>query len=381
MAENSGTFSQPELVRYSRHILLKEVGSAGQQKLKAARVLVVGAGGLGSPALLYLAAAGVGTLGLIDHDKVDLSNLQRQVIYTDEDLGKFKASSAAARLQKLNGEISVIAYSEKLNAANAENIISNYDIVIDGSDNFNTRYLVNDACVLLGKTNIYGAVFRFEGQVSLFQAPGPCYRCLYATAPPAEAIANCAEGGVLGVLPGVIGMLQATETIKWILGVGEPLTGRLLLFDGLSMSFDELTIERNKACAICGDKPAIKSLLEEKVVCASTSDMHEEAISAQSLAALLEQKNPPLLLDVRSGEEYLLGNLPGSRLLPLDEIEERLDTLEEEKTRTIVVYCKSGARSRKAMDILRLAGFSHVRHLTGGIISWKLEIDPAITVT
>ncbi len=382
-------FSPSELARYSRHILLPEVGSAGQLKLKKARVLIVGAGGLGSPAALYLTAAGVGTIGIIDDDAVDLSNLQRQVIYTASDVGQLKANSAAARMSALNSETQIIALPEKITAANARQIIGAYDIVIDGTDNFSTRYLVNDACVMLGKPYIYGAIFRFEGQVSFFNPTAGCYRCLFPKAPPAETIPNCAEGGVLGVLPGIIGMLQATEAIKWILGIGDLLIGRLLLYNSLPMTFDELKIGRDKSCALCGDNPTIKALVEENIVCASqysdkeltstsTSTSTSNTISARELSQLLSHDNAPLLLDVRRGDEYILGNLPDSVLIPVDELEMRLDVLDKDKD--IVVYCKSGARSRRAEEILLAAGFKNVRHLTGGIMSWAQEVDPSVGV-
>ncbi len=377
--QRNGNFSPSELARYSRHLLLPELGSAGQLKLKKSKILIVGAGGLGSPAALYLAAAGVGTIGIIDHDAVDLSNLQRQVIYTKDDIGKSKANTAAARMGALNGDIEIKALPEKLSAANAKQIIAGYDLVIDGTDNFSTRYLVNDACVMLGKPNVYGAIFRFEGQVSLFNPPaGPCYRCLFPKAPPAETIPSCAEGGVLGVLPGIIGTLQATEAIKYLLGIGESLVGRLLLFNCLPMTFDELKISRNVDCALCGDNPSIAEIKEESIVCASESS-DKVALSARELSALLSQDNPPLLLDVRRGEEYILGNLPDSVLIPVDELEERLAVLDKDKD--IVVYCKSGARSRKAMEMLKAAGFKRVRHLTGGIISWAQEVDPSVGVS
>ncbi len=377
--DRTGDFSPSELARYNRHLLLPEVGSAGQLKLKQSKILIVGAGGLGSPIALYLAAAGVGTIGIIDDDNVDLSNLQRQVIYTKEDIGKSKANSAAARMGALNGDIEIEALHEKLSTANAKQIIAGYDLVIDGTDNFSTRYLVNDACVMLGKPNVYGAIFRFEGQVSLFNPPaGPCYRCLFPQAPPAETIPNCAEGGVLGVLPGIIGTLQATEAIKHILGIGEPLVGRLLLFNCLPMTFDELKIKRDANCALCGDNPTISKLTDEAALCTSETP-GKEALSARELSALLSQDNPPLLLDVRRGEEYILGNLPDSVLIPVDELNERLEVLDKDKD--IVVYCKSGARSRRAMDMLKAAGFKKVRHLTGGIISWAQEVDPSLGVS
>lgn len=384
-AAQAAQFSHSELTRYSRHLLLPEVGILGQQKLKNAKVLVVGAGGLGCPTSLYLAAAGVGHLGLVDFDPIDLSNLQRQILYKTKDVGKSKVATAAARIRELNDEIRVQVFDEKLSARNARSIVEQFDIVIDGTDNFSTRYLINDACVLTGKPNVYGSIYRFEGQLSLFHPPaGPCYRCLFPEAPPPEAVPNCAEGGVLGVLAGTIGVLQATEALKWILGIGgSGLLGSLLLYDAIDVRFDKLKIRRNQDCAICGKDPTITELVDTVVTCAIElePEVGEEPteISVQSLQKLLtEDPGKVRLLDVRTSEEFVLCQLPDAQLIPIDELESRikeLDTAQE-----IVVYCKSGVRSRKAAQLLRLKGFKKVRHLTGGIVRWAREIDKSIIV-
>jgi sulfur-carrier protein adenylyltransferase/sulfurtransferase len=377
----AGGFSKTELTRYSRHLILPEVGQEGQLKLKQAKVLVVGAGGLGSPSSMYLAAAGVGEIGLVDFDSVDLSNLQRQIIYSSDEVGKAKIDCAEARLRRVNSEIKINKHAERLTAANARQIISRYDIVIDGTDNFTTRYLINDACVLSGKPNVYGSIFRFEGQVSLFHPPkGPCYRCMYPKAPPPEAVPNCAEGGVLGVLAGTIGVLQATEALKYILQIGEPLLGKLLIYDALSSyCFDVLNVERNPDCPICGTKPTIKELRDEVVACATEAGGKQvEEIIPEELKALLEQKKEIQLIDVRTPQEHALCNLPSATLIPINELPQRLNELN--KNSETVVYCKSGMRSAKASQLMIESGFKNVRNLAGGITRWAKDVDPSLDV-
>lgn len=384
----SPAFSRGELSRYSRHLILPEVGQEGQQKLKSAKVLIVGAGGLGCPSSLYLAAAGIGHIGVVDFDTVDISNLQRQVLYTTDDVGERKVNRAAARLLSLNNEIQITPHDEKICAANAKSIIAPYDIVIDGTDNFATRYLINDACVLLHKPNVYGSIYRFEGQLSLFYPPdGPCYRCLFPNAPPPDAVPNCAEGGVLGVLAGTIGALQATEAIKWILGKGETLQGRLMLYDALDMRFDCLAIKRNPHCPICGLSPTITDLVDETVVCAANFGAAESSetirgqyeITPLQLQTLLAQGTQNvLLLDVRSPQEFALCRLPHATLIPLNELENRAASLDPAKE--IIVYCKSGIRSSKGADILRSKGFTRVRPLHGGLLQWAADVDASMDV-
>jgi molybdopterin/thiamine biosynthesis adenylyltransferase/rhodanese-related sulfurtransferase len=368
-------FSKSELTRYSRHLILPEVGEEGQAKLKAAKVLVVGAGGLGSPVSMYLAAAGIGTIGLVDFDTVDLSNLQRQIIYGTGDVGKQKTVCAAGRLAEMNPDITVQAHTEKLCAARAERIISQYDIVIDGTDNFPTRFLINDACVLLGKPNVFGSIFRFEGHMSLFHPPhGPCYRCMFPKPLSPDVVPNCAEGGVLGVLAGTIGALQATEAIKWILNIGDSMCGRLLIYDALSMYFDVLKIERNPECPICGDKPTITKLHDEVMVCAAASSEMEPKAARE----LMSQRKDVVLLDVRTPQEHALCAIDGAVHIPLNELPERMSELD--KNRETIVYCKSGMRSAKACTMLAEAQFAKVHNLSGGIVRWAQEIDPSMTV-
>jgi molybdopterin/thiamine biosynthesis adenylyltransferase/rhodanese-related sulfurtransferase len=361
---------ETELIRYSRQIILPEVGIEGQKRLKAARVLVVGAGGLGSPCLLYLAAAGVGRIGLVDIDPIDLTNLQRQILYSTEAVGRSKVQSAAMRLQALNNEIEIQVHEKQLVAANAAEIIGSYNIVIDGTDNFSTRYLVNDACVLLHKPNVYGGIYRFEGQVSLFHPPaGPCYRCLFPTPP--EAALNCAEAGVLGVVAGVIGTLQATEAVKWILNLGSSLAGCLLLYDALEMRFIRLNVTRDPNCPVCSDKATIKQLSDELVTC---SNEQKTAIGTDELTAVelhkrLKRKDRIVLLDVRSPDEFAIDRLPAAILIPLNELKARLSELDAKDQ--IVAYCSSGFRSRQAVNLLHSQGFHNVRNLTGGIVAWR----------
>ena len=371
-----------EILRYARHLVLPEVGMDGQKRLKAARVLLVGAGGLGSPVALYLAAAGVGTLGIVDDDVVDASNLQRQILHGTSDVGRSKLDSAAARLREVNPHVTVEPHPIRLTSANALDLVARYDLVIDGTDNFPTRYLVNDACVLAGKPDLYGAVLRWEGQVSVFGAKGgPCYRCLFREPPPVGLVPNCAEGGVLGVLPGIVGSLQAVEAIKWILGVGEPLAGRLLIFDALDLRFRELRIARDPGCPVCGDHPTQKGLIDYDVFCgvkeAAMSASHE--ITATELARELASEHPPVLVDIREYWEWDAGNLAdkGAVHIPLNELLDRADELPEGEP--VVLYCRTGNRTLDGIE--RLASLGIVaRHLRGGLTEWKRDVDPAVTV-
>ncbi|MFW9777893.1 MAG: molybdopterin-synthase adenylyltransferase MoeB [Candidatus Heimdallarchaeota archaeon] len=375
--------SQEEIIRYSRHLILPEVGVKGQQKLKQARVLLVGVGGLGSPLALYLAAAGVGTIGIVDHDKVDLTNLQRQVIHSTEDLGKSKLESARARILAINPEIKVITHEKELASENALDIIKNYDIVADGTDNFPTRYLINDACVLLGKPNVYASIFRFEGQASVFYAEkGPCYRCLYSEPPPPGLVPSCAEGGVLGILPGIVGTIQATEVIKLILDLGKPLVGRLLLIDALDMNFRELILRKNPQCAICGSNPTIHELIDYEAFCGVGTDQiplfeKEDEITPPQLASLLSSGTPLQLIDVREPHERKISQISNSHLMPLNKVTEMAKALD--KDQLTVVYCRSGARSARAVNQLkRELGFSKILNLVGGVNAWASEVDPSI---
>lgn len=371
-----------EKQRYSRHLILPEVGMEGQRRLKGARVLVVGAGGLGSPSLLYLAAAGVGTLGVIDFDNVDLSNLQRQILHSTDEIGNQKTASAERRIKCLNPEVDVEVHDDRLSVDNGLKVIEKYDIVVDGTDNFSTRYLVNDACVLLGKANVYGSIYRFEGQASVFFSPqGPCYRCLFPNPPAPDAVPNCAEGGVLGVLAGVIGAIQATEAIKLILDHGDSLMGRLLLYDATDMRFESLKVSRNKSCPICGDSPTIRELSQTAISCSaqepSITDAQVPAITPEQLSSELKN-NPSLkLVDVRNKEEYELCRIENSTLIPLPELSSRIGELE--RGEPVVVYCRSGNRSRKAAKLLLSQGFTNVRNLEGGILAWADDIDQSLT--
>jgi molybdopterin/thiamine biosynthesis adenylyltransferase/rhodanese-related sulfurtransferase/molybdopterin converting factor small subunit len=369
--------SHEEVLRYSRHLILPDVGVEGQRKLKAARVLLIGAGGLGSPAALYLAAAGVGTIGIVDFDVVDTTNLQRQILHGTSGVGSPKLDSARERIEDLNPNVHVETLETRLTSENALDIIREYDIVADGTDNFPTRYLVNDACVLLGKPNVYGSIFRFEGQASVFYAKeGPCYRCLYAEPPPAGLVPSCAEGGVLGVLPGIIGSIQALETIKLILGRGETLIGRLLLFDALRLKFRELKLERDPDCPVCGRNPTVTSLIDYEAFCGVTEEPSYEGaeISALDLKAELDAGKPIVLVDVREPHESEITQIDGARLIPLGELPDRLGELDDRAE--IVTHCHHGARSLKALEILRAAGYSKVRSLRGGIDAWAVNIDP-----
>ena len=376
MGTGAFTMTNDERVRYSRHLIMPEVGAEGQRRLNAARVLCIGAGGLGSPAALYLAAAGVGKIGIVDLDDVDLSNLQRQILHGTKDVGRKKLDSARDRLRDINPNIDVAPHECRLSAANAGDIIADYEIVIDGSDNFPTRYLSNDVCVFARKPNIYGAVFRFDGQSAVF-APhlgGPCYRCLFPDPPPPENVPNCAQAGVLGVLPGIIGMIQAIEAIKLILGKGEPLIGRLLHFDALKMKFREFNVRRDPQCPVCGDHPTITAPIDYEQFCGVAADV--PAISVQELKRKLEAREPIQLIDVREPFENEIARIDNARLIPLGELPDRLRELDRENY--MVVHCHTGKRSAQAVQLLRGAGFRNVFNLEGGIDRWSDEIDPTV---
>lgn len=364
--------------RYARHLSLPEVGLAGQKRLKASSVLVVGAGGLGSPALLYLAAAGIGRIGVVDSDQVDLSNLQRQIIHGTERVGDPKVDSARDTLQSINPEVMVETYPVRLNAANARDILASYDIILDGTDNFATRYLINDACVLLGKPCVHGAIYRFEGQVSVFDARyGPCYRCLFPEPP--ETAPSCAEAGVLGVLPGTVGCLQATEAVKLALGIGEPLIGRLLLFEALTMRFRELRIAKRRGCPACGENPTLVELTDLPNVCASeekdTMDTIPE-ISVTELKAKIDRGDDFTLVDVREPDEFAFASIPGATLIPLGTLPARVAELDPDSE--IILQCRSGKRSAQALLFLKQQGFTNVTNLRGGILAWSDEVDPSV---
>ena len=365
----AGSFTPEERLRYGRHLVLPQFGEAGQQKLKAASVLLVGAGGLGSPLALYLAAAGVGRLGLVDFDVVDASNLQRQVLYGSADVGRPKLEAAADRLRDLNPHITLDLHPARLSRTNALDLIRDYDLVADGTDNFPTRYLVNDACVLTQTPNVYGSIYRFEGQVSVFAAPdGPCYRCLYEQPPPPELVPSCAEGGVLGVLPGLVGSLQATEAIKYLAGLGEPLIGRLMMVDTLSMQFREIRLRKNPDCPVCGDHPSQTELIDYEAFCGLPPRTLPE-MDVETLKHRLQAEAPPFLLDVRTPAEYHTYNING-HLMPLDQFQDRLEELYPYKDRELVVHCKSGQRAARAVALLHEAGFPGAINLKGGLDAW-----------
>ncbi len=372
--------SPEEFKRYSRHLVMPEVTLAGQQRLRAARILCVGAGGLGSPASLYLAAAGIGALGLVDDDVVSLSNLQRQVLYATDDVGEPKGVMAARRLQETNPHVNIEIHETRLVADNVMDLIGGYDLVVDGSDNFPTRYLVNDACVLLGKPLVYGSVLRFAGQVSLFDsARGPCYRCLFPEPPAPGTVPSCAEGGVLGVLPGIIGSLQALEAIKWIIGTGETLTGRLLLFEGLGLDFREVRLAKDPECPVCGLEPTIRTpsdLADACEVGVSEPEILAPRIGARALARALESESPPRVLDVRRPEELQIAALDGAMAIPLGELPGRLDELPAEDT--WVITCHKGARAERAWRLLHEAGYDRIQVLDGGIDAWAERVEPAM---
>jgi adenylyltransferase/sulfurtransferase len=371
-----------EVQRYSRHLIMPEVGVDGQRKLKAARVLCIGAGGLGSPAALYLAAAGVGTLGIVDFDAVDSSNLQRQIIHGTPDVGRPKLESAKTRLTALNPHVRIVGHETALTSKNALDILRDYDVVVDGTDNFPTRYLVNDACVILKKPNAYGSIFRFEGQASVFATEGgPCYRCLYPEPPPPGLVPSCAEGGVLGVLPGVIGTIQATEAIKLILGVGEPLVGRFLIYDALRMRFRELKLRRDPECPVCGDRPTVRELIDYEQFCgirpAASASPAEPEITVEELRRAQDRREPLFLLDVREPQEFQICRIPGSTLIPLGELPNRLGEIPSgPDAPPIVIHCKSGVRSARAVKLLRDRGVAEARNLKGGILAWIDRVDP-----
>lgn len=374
------SLSHEELLRYSRHLTLPEVGLAGQSKLKQARVLLVGAGGLGSAAALYLAAAGIGTLGIVDFDLVDRTNLQRQILHGTSDIGRAKTDSARARLHETNPHVAVETFPERLSSHNALELFKRFDIIVDGSDNFPTRYLINDACVLLGKPNVYGAVFRFDGQVSVFFATnGPCYRCLYAEPPPPDLVPSCAEGGILGVLPGIIGSLQALEAIKLIVGVGETLVGRLLLFDGRRMQFRELALEKDPDCPVCGARPTVTSLIDYEAFCGAGDSGHNGdgvEITPQELRRERGRKPNLVLIDVREPREAEIARIEGSQLIPLRDLPRAIPHLPPQAE--IVTFCHHGPRSLKARELLKGAGFASVRSLAGGIDAWSREVDAEV---
>jgi adenylyltransferase/sulfurtransferase len=376
------TLSNEELQRYSRHLILPEVGPEGQLKLKNAKVLLVGTGGLGAPMALYLSAAGVGTLGLVDFDVVDRSNLQRQVIHGTGDIGRKKIDSAANSIAEINPNVKVVKHEVALSSENALDILKDYDIVADGTDNFPTRYLVNDACVLLHKPNVYGSIFRFEGQASVFATgDGPCYRCLYPDPPPPGLVPSCAEGGVLGILPGVIGLIQATEVVKLILGQGEPLKGRLLLYDALAMRFRELKLRKNPECPVCGLHPTVTKLIDYHQFCGVPKQTEAPKVAAGDIdpvevKARLDRGDDFQLIDVREVFEHQICNIPQARLIPLGELPKRLKEIDP--SRDVVVHCKMGGRSAKAADLLRANGYTKVLNMTGGILAWSDKVDPKV---
>jgi sulfur-carrier protein adenylyltransferase/sulfurtransferase len=374
--------SQEELLRYSRHLILPEVGLAGQRKLKAASVLCVGAGGLGSPLALYLAAAGVGRIGIVDFDRVDESNLQRQILHGTSDVGRLKLESARDRLADINPHVAIEGHATRLTSDNAMELLGRYDVIVDGTDNFPTRYLVNDACVLLGKPNVYGSIFRFEGQASVFDArTGPCYRCLYPDPPPPGLVPSCAEGGVLGVLPGVIGVIQAIEALKLLLGTGEPLIGRLLLFDALAMRFRELKLRKDPACPVCGAHPTVTRLIDYAQFCGLPSAEALAAeraveIGARELAERRARGDDLVLIDVREPHEWQIARIEGATLIPLNSLPERVGELDS--SREIVLQCHHGQRSMRALEFLQQAGFRKLLNLRGGIEAWSREVDPSV---
>ncbi len=382
--------NKDEILRYSRHLILPEVGMEGQKKLKNAKVLMVGAGGLGAPLGLYLAASGIGRIGIVDFDVVDFTNLQRQVIHGTKDVGKKKLQSAAESMLDINPYMQVDQFDTAITSENAFEIISDYDMVIDGTDNFPTRYLINDACVLLKKPNVYGSIFRFEGQSTIFAYPGgPCYRCLYPEPPPPGLVPSCAEGGVLGILPGIIGLVQATEAVKLILGAGEPLVGRLMLYDALAMRFRELKLRRNPECPVCGDNPTIHELIDYHQFCGVPNPkdvqpvtepisgyMSDTEIDAVALKQRLDRGDKFQFIDVREPHEYQIASIPGAKLIPLGEVPKRVGELDPNTE--VVVHCKMGGRSAKAAEFLRQSGFKSVKNMIGGILAWSDKVDPSV---
>jgi len=376
----TGDLSKDEILRYSRHLIMPEVGTEGQLKLKAAKVLLVGTGGLGAPLGLYLAAAGVGRIGLVDFDVVDFTNLQRQVIHGTSDVGRKKLDSAADRMHEINPFVQLDKHEVALSSENALDILRDYDVVVDGTDNFPTRYLVNDACVLLGKPNVYGSIFRFEGQATVFAYNGgPCYRCLYPEPPPPGLVPSCAEGGVLGILPGTIGLIQATETVKLILGIGEPLVGRLLLYDALAMRFRELKLRKNPECPVCGVHPTVTRLIDYQQFCGIPKVQPEVSmegdIDPTEVKAKIDRADKFVLIDVREPHEYQICNIPFARLIPLGQLPQHLNELDP--ATEIVAHCKSGVRSAKAVDLLKKNGF-RARNMKGGILAWSDKVDRSV---
>ena len=377
------TLSNEEIRRYSRHLIMPEVGMTGQRQLKQGSVLLIGTGGLGSPLALYLAAAGVGHVGLVDFDVVDESNLQRQIVHGSATVGMLKTESAKARLQDLNPHIEVTTYETQITSANALELMAPYDVIVDGTDNFPTRYLTNDAAVMLGKPNVYGSIFRFEGQATVFSPKdgGPCYRCLYPEPPPPGLVPSCAEGGVLGVLPGVIGTIQATEAIKLITGIGETLVGRLMLYDALAMRFRELKLRRDPACPVCGDNPTVTALIDYDQFCGILPEVNslskQYEITPSELAEWLQRDDRPYLLDVRNPYEVEIAAIPGTdKVIPVDQLPERLSELDS--SREMVVYCRSGARSGNAVELLKSAGFRKVKNMVGGVLRWADDVDTSM---
>jgi len=379
------TLNAEEIKRYSRHLIMPEVGMDGQRRIKAGSVLCIGAGGLGSPAAMYLAAAGVGRIGIVDFDVVDYSNLQRQLLHTTPDVGRTKLASAKDKINALNPHVQVETYEEALSSDNAMRLFKGYDVILDGTDNFPTRYLVNDACVLMGIPNAYGSIFRFEGQASVFAAKdGPCYRCLYPEPPPPGLVPSCAEGGVLGVLPGVIGVIQATESIKLLTGIGQPLIGRFLIYDALNMKFRELKLRKDPECPVCGTNPTVTKLIDYDQFCgivqpaqdhSSGATVSATEITPVELKKKLDAGETPFILDVREPNEYQINKIPGSTLIPLGELPRRYQELP--KDRQIVAHCKMGGRSAKAQDFLKTVGFNDVLNLKGGILEWIDKVDPS----
>ncbi len=376
----AATLTNQEVARYSRHLIMPEVGMRGQLKLKEASVLCIGAGGLGSPVALYLAAAGVGRIGIVDFDVVDYSNLQRQVIHGTPDVGRPKLDSARDRLNAINPEVTVETHNVAISSANALDLLTGYDIIVDGTDNFPTRYL--DACVLLGKPNVYGSIFRFEGQASVFATKdGPCYRCLYPEPPPPGLVPSCAEGGVLGILPGVVGTIQATEAVKLIIGVGEPLINRFMIYDALRMRFRELKLRKDPECPVCGENPTVTELIDYEQFCgivpaATTETQASDDTTVEELKGRLDRQDGVFVLDVREPQEYQICRIPDSTLIPLGDLPQRLTELEGHDD--MVVHCKSGVRSAKAVKLLREAGFSKAKNLRGGILAWIDRVDPSL---
>jgi sulfur-carrier protein adenylyltransferase/sulfurtransferase len=372
------SFSSSEFARYSRHLIMPEVGLEGQSKLKSASVLIVGAGGLGTPSATYLAAAGVGRIGIVDFDTIEKSNLHRQVLYTEQDIGESKADVARRRLLEINPNVGVEVHKVRLDSSNALDILGAYDVILDGTDNFPTRYLVNDACVLLGKPNVYASIFRFEGQASVFYArEGPCYRCLYPEPPPPGLVPSCAEGGVLGVLPGIMGSIQAAEAIDLILGRGRPLIGRLVLFDALDMTFKELKLRKNPHCTVCGPNPTVKKLIDYEAFCGVEEGLGEDLeVTPKALKEQIDSGRDMVVLDVREPFEYEIGHIADAKLIPLGQLAEHVNELDT--ARPIVVYCHTGQRSAQAVRFLNGLGFKKAKNLKGGIRAWGSEVDPTI---